>query len=224
MPKNKLPYSTTTVPRQVTYIADTLDLEIYTEAVDKLIRDAEGDIQEVVDLLSSLLLSLLDSNSMSALDKGRFLISRGADVNILTPTGSSPLMQAAMNNSFEWVRLLLVNGASVNAQDALKVTALHQACMNLYAADFNQSGFQTEALNTAMRIIQLLVAFGANQDLKDSGNKTAVEMLSQSKLGLAYYHDNKKKLDCERLKRARHYSVLSDYVVADPSKSLSIKK
>ncbi len=57
-------------------------------------------------------------------EQAKALIAKGANVNLRTLTGSTPLMYAADGNHLEMVRLLLKHGADVNAKNGPNNTAL----------------------------------------------------------------------------------------------------
>ena len=57
----------------------------------------------------------------------KFLIQKGADPNVVSLEGATPLMNAVQSNEAERVQILLDNKANVNAQDYRGFTALHRA-------------------------------------------------------------------------------------------------
>ena len=77
------------------------------------------------------------------------LISRKADVNFRGKGGKSPLMWAA-SNSYESTKLLLENGADVNAKADDGMTAFIQATF----------GFQSKKI--PIKIMDLLLEYGAD--------------------------------------------------------------
>jgi ankyrin repeat protein len=62
----------------------------------------------------------------------RYLISKGADVNVHASGGNTPLHVAAINPhaDAEILRLLIANGADVNAKNGAGRTPLDFAAMN----------------------------------------------------------------------------------------------
>ena len=67
---------------------------------------------------------LLAASCLGSIKDIQEYISQGADVNATTADGYTPLMYAAMFNTAEAVRLLIENGADVNAKDFQRQTAL----------------------------------------------------------------------------------------------------
>ena len=55
------------------------------------------------------------------------LIRYGADMEIKSVISQTPLLSAAHGNVYEFLKLLLENGADVNAQDLSRWTGLHYA-------------------------------------------------------------------------------------------------
>lgn len=88
------------------------------------------------------------------------LIERGADVNLPANNGSmvTPLHAAVAANSPEITRLLLENGAAVNALQASGVSALHSA-----------------AHRGNLEIVRLLLQHGAATDIKMDDGRTALD-------------------------------------------------
>ena len=68
--------------------------------------------------------NLLAASCLGSLKDIQEYISQGADVNAMTSDGYTPLMYAAMFNTAEAVRLLIENGADVNAKNFQRQTAL----------------------------------------------------------------------------------------------------
>lgn len=91
----------------------------------------------------------------------KVLLHFGADVNICSLRGQSPLHWATQNpvkNSFETVKLLVNSGADINCVDYWKRTAL------IYAA----------AQQNGSDCLQLLISRGANLDAQDCHERTPV--------------------------------------------------
>lgn len=91
-------------------------------------------------------------------DLVQFLLDSGAEVNSRDPgQGSTPLMSAVRNGSFENARLLLRKGADSKARDNSGRTALW------YAATSENTGF-----------ITLLREYGADVNTSDNAGRTAL--------------------------------------------------
>ena len=103
------------------------------------------------------LFDAVERNDVAAVEE---LLSRGADVNTLDPRypqlARPALMTAASLGYSEIVRLLLANGADVNARDAGGGTALIWACNDGH-----------------IDCTRLLLAAGADPGLRNNGGYTA---------------------------------------------------
>ena len=62
----------------------------------------------------------------------RYLISKGADVNVYSGQGYTCLHQAALSDQPEIISLLISHGADVNAQDEEELSPLHVAARDGY--------------------------------------------------------------------------------------------
>jgi ankyrin repeat protein len=118
------------------------------------VRDAEGATPLMyaaavgsIDAMNRLLAAGADVNARNALGssaltwatkdlaKVRLLLDHGADVNVTSIPGRTPLLVATMHNpSAEVVKLLITRGADARAVDKLQATALHTAAV---AADID---------------------------------------------------------------------------------------
>jgi ankyrin repeat protein len=85
------------------------------------------------------------------------LLEHGADVNVATKEGSTPLMGAASLPHAKVVRLFISAGANVNAQDDSGKTAL------IYSA-----------ANETAEVAKILVAHGADVTVKSKDNEDAL--------------------------------------------------
>jgi uncharacterized protein len=109
----------------------------------------------------SNLAQLFDAVGRNDLATVQDLLSRGADVNSLDPRYPSwyaapPLVRAAQAGYSNLVRLLLANGAEVNARDAGGGTALIWACNDGH-----------------IDCARLLLAAGADPSLRNNSGYTA---------------------------------------------------
>jgi ankyrin repeat protein len=74
--------------------------------------------------------TIVDAARADDLATSRQLISAGADVNVIEPDGTTPLLWAVYNSSSELVELLLNAGADPNAANSLGLSPLVQAARN----------------------------------------------------------------------------------------------
>jgi ankyrin repeat protein len=93
-------------------------------------------------------------------DTAAALIQHGANVNLATKTGETPLMAAAKTASLHLVKLLLDHGADVQARTKKGETAVHFAA-GFYGYDFDQAR-AAENRQNPIRILSLLEENGAN--------------------------------------------------------------
>jgi ankyrin repeat protein len=96
------------------------------------------------------------------------LLKKTNVVNETDSTGKTPLFYAIYNSSEEQVnilRILIENGAKLNEKDILGKTALH------YAAEMGKT-----------RCIPFLLQRGANLDIVDNRNKTALDLAPSEKV------------------------------------------
>lgn len=96
-------------------------------------------------------------------DVVKYLIKKKAEIDIRAEYGFTPLMLAAQQTGgISVIKLLIANGADVNAKSKSGQTSLHHASINA-----------TENSN----IIQLLVKFGADINAKDNNDVTPLHHL-----------------------------------------------
>jgi O-glycosyl hydrolase/ankyrin repeat protein/protocatechuate 3,4-dioxygenase beta subunit len=113
-------------------------------------------------------------NSKAILDA---LLAAGANPNLATTDGITPLMVAAMNSTLKFrvpfnmpadrVNALIKAGANVNAKDSQGRTALHWAAMVARIGEL-----QTDADPS---VVQALLGAGADRTIKDNSGKTALD-------------------------------------------------
>ena len=120
-------------------------------------------------------------------------------VNAATPEGYTPLSLSTSAGHLEIVRVLLREGATVDAQDQSGVTALMHACMHGYS-----------------EIADLLLLHGANVDLHNKDNTTAIGLAARygrpGALG-ALFRANASLVEARdnRGRTAMHWAVLSKH-------------
>ncbi len=105
------------------------------------------------------------------------LLAAGANPNLTTSDGLTPLMVAAMNSTIKFavpfnmpadrVNALLKTGVNINARDSQGRTALMWAAMTA-----REGELQTDADPS---VVQALLGAGADRTLKDNSGKTALD-------------------------------------------------
>jgi ankyrin repeat protein len=147
-----------------------------------------GDVENVKLLLSQgidpnfskygipvLYIAAQQSNNTSSLETVKTLIDEGADVNILTGTGYTPLMTSSEKtkdtSSLETVKLLLDSGADVN----LKSSDGNIALMFAVRTSRNTSSLET---------VKFLIDKGSNVNTKDNVGHTPLMVACR------YSHEN----------------------------------
>lgn len=100
---------------------------------------------------------LLDASSQGDIEVVRTLLDQGANINIKTKSGTTPLMMAAMKGHVAIVNLLIDNGALINTKNKFGVTAL------MYAA-----------LENRKDVVGILLDRGAKVNLTSKKGKTAL--------------------------------------------------
>ena len=136
-----------------------------------------GELQQVKDALaegakingvgSEGLVALYLAVMSNKINVVEYLLKNGAYVDVLDKNNRTPLLHAVNNSRFHLAKCLLKNGANVNAmqderpRNYYKQTSLHIA---VFKGDFP--------------LIKLLLSYGANKDLKNSGGFKARYFLS----------------------------------------------
>lgn len=154
------------------------DVQVKNSASPLFFAAAAGDVESVRALTAAgaaqdyrmlVVGSLPMTPLMSAVLRGdqamaEVLISGGADPNF--DENDTPLGRAVINNHPEIVKLLLAKGAKINRVDKLGMTPLH------YAATVH-FGDTT--------VLELLLAAGADANLKNAQGRTALELATENK-------------------------------------------
>ena len=98
----------------------------------------------------------------------KFLIASGADVNIKTYSGVTPLMAAIYRENLDMVKYLISQKALINAKDAKGETPLMYA-VNSYSGKIaiQKLGGQSQSGKRDLEIIQFLISKGADVNSRD---------------------------------------------------------
>ena len=99
------------------------------------------------------------------LERAKALLADGADVNVRTTDGQTPLSVAAFHGMDNVAALLIANGADINNQDDAGLTPLHCAVMK---------GRQP--------IVQMLLDAGAEVNARDIHGRTSLTISGWSKI------------------------------------------
>ena len=123
--------------------------EFEVERLERLLQ-TPGGVNSIYSETQSTFLYGASTGSKKQPISAEVLINNGADVNIITNSGLTPLHVAALVCNVAVANLLLENGADVHATDQYGFTPLMKACQN--------------GLNPHDRqeMVQLLIKWGAN--------------------------------------------------------------
>lgn len=95
----------------------------------------------------------------------KYLLEKGADINVKNEDGSTALMTASMYGNLEIIKYLIENGADINSKDNDDSTAL------IYASKWGN-----------LETVEYLVKNGADINIKDIENKTALDWAANSRI------------------------------------------
>ena len=174
------------------------------ERFEKLFDLRSGDVNAVDDEGNSLLYVAASKNQLG---KIRFLLNKGANVNFKNERGATPLNVACDKNALDAVQLLIDEGADVNTRTTrgstpLTCAASGKGCTLVSAtafshvydftnvaeilldngADVNLQNPLLFAVRTGnLKMVQLLLANGANINATDSTGKNALQIAEHHK-------------------------------------------
>ncbi|CAE1280425.1 MIB [Acanthosepion pharaonis] len=155
----------------------------------------EGDVKTMMKILEndSVFVDIQINSGFSALhfaamydkfDVAEKLIKKGkAKLNIKTINGSTPLMLAALGNHLSIVKLLVSEGADINAQDNDGNTALHAALdPKCTLSSFLEQDISYTPEKYAIDSAIHLVENGATLDIQNKKNMKPLDMLDDDSL------------------------------------------
>ncbi|KAF9181754.1 26S proteasome non-ATPase regulatory subunit 10 [Haplosporangium sp. Z 767] len=119
-----------------------------------------------LDIVEYLLEQGAPVNEMDEPDITALLLSKKADVNAKTDSGTTPLHYAASKNFLDVVRILLDNGADPKLDDKNKQTPLHRAAVRGYTP-----------------LVKLLIDNGSRLNPQDSVRNTPLHLACQDEHG-----------------------------------------
>jgi ankyrin repeat protein len=144
----------------------------YAEVV-KLLLDKGADVNIIKTDEGTTALMAASSGGYAEVVK--LLLDKGANVNIKTKEGITALMEASSGGYAEVVKLLLDKGADVNIKTDEGITALMEASSGGYSKKEIFGKAQTAASERGcIEVIKLLLAKGANINVKNSKGETAL--------------------------------------------------
>jgi ankyrin repeat protein len=94
------------------------------KAIDLLLN--EGAAIDYKDSIGGFTL-LTNAIFYKNIESAKYLVEKGADVNLAAKNGISPLMMAIQNKDLEFVKFLIEKGAEINARDVDDETPLQYA-------------------------------------------------------------------------------------------------
>ena len=167
------------------------NLKKFNEDFQKVLSSADVNDVEQLHQARKILIQNLFMNAISDndLEEVKLLINAGVDINATNDHGVTPLLFAVVYNaeSGDMVKLLLENGADVNAQSVSDgYTALMHA---VKLVDFRQE-------NRA-KIVEMLLKAGADVNIQNKRGKTALDFARN----LDYDREKIEKLLLEASKR-----------------------
>jgi ankyrin repeat protein len=160
-----------------------------SDTMTKMIIDNKADLNVTGGSGNTALLEAIYRNRKMA----RYLIKKGADVNLMNTQNVTPLIMALKENDTGLAKMLLDKGADVKMKDNHGRTALINAIINDYespmmvkylidaGADVNAKDNSTytplmwAAIKNRGKTLQLLINCGADLTIKDKRGRTALK-------------------------------------------------
>lgn len=102
---------------------------------------------------------LVNPPTKSLCDMVKLMLDNGADPNIATSDGTTPLMSASVGKDLDIIKLLIKYGAKINVQD-----------------DAGQSALTYSIIGSSLNVIKLLLDNGADVTVKTKNNSNIISM------------------------------------------------
>lgn len=170
------------------------------ENLDKvrLLVDRRANVNDRADVTQSGSSPLMmAANSPSSTSVVRFLLERGADVNLTTKSGFTPLMAAMAGGNLEVIHLILDKKPNVRAATTSGWTAMHAAArlrdptivkrlLEMGAEAQPKKNFQNRtplhwaAMSSDPAVVELLLDHGAEVNARESFSGTTALILAAS--------------------------------------------
>lgn len=143
--------------------AEVLTITKNLEVFEYLLEQGNLNINSVGYLgMTALSLASIEYGNLEMI---KYLLEKGADINVKNEDGSTALMTASMYGNLEIIKYLIENGADINAKDNDGSTAL------IYASKWGN-----------LETVEYLVKNGADINIKDIENKTALDWAANSRI------------------------------------------
>lgn len=136
------------------------------------------------ELSIMLFVAIVNDYFYEYLDYIKLLINAGASLEAKDDDGWTPLHIAAYRGNIEAIKTLICVGAALNSTDRRGDTPLHEAVLRALSSEkdframmLNTGRYRTEPnaknKNIFLDVIKLLIAAGANIDIKNNDGSTA---------------------------------------------------
>lgn len=140
--------------------------------IERCIEKGRWNINDPLEDNGTALIHLVAQKGR--LDLLEFIISLGADVNLLDNNMGSPMHYATLKGDLDMIEVLMSNGADLNIQNATKETPLHFSAFSSSSANYSivkfflENGANHEICNSDFYTpLEASVFYGANLEILD---------------------------------------------------------